>query len=365
MDIRTGEHDQTTRFVLELSEPVKYRVFLLPDPYRVVIDLPLVTWSLGRDVPVDRRSIIQRYRYGQFTAETSRVVLDINGPAIIHRDFTLAKNGSPGHRIVIDLKSTSRKTFMAAVAKQRQQRRKSATPVPAIKPNRADQKWVVVVDPGHGGIDPGASSLNGLFEKKLVLSVGKELARQLTASGRYQVVMTRRRDRFLSLKQRVSVARRSQADLFISIHADTIANRKVRGATVYTLSETASDKEAEELARKENTADIIAGVDLTEQSDEVTGILIDLAQRETMNLSAGFAEMLVPELGKAMVLRTKSHRFAGFRVLKAPDVPSVLVELGYLSNRSDERFLRSKKGQRALSKAIVNAVDRYFSRRGI
>jgi N-acetylmuramoyl-L-alanine amidase len=173
--------------------------------------------------------------------------------------------------------------------------------------------------------------------------------------------MTRDTDIFLSLRERVDVARKAGADLFISIHADSISRPDFRGATVYTLSETASDDEAAEIAKAENRVDLIAGVDLEAQDDTVQGILIDLAQRETMNFSVRFAEMLIPEISKSgMKTSGRSHRFAGFRVLKAPDVPSVLVELGYLSNRQDEKILKSTKGQAMLAKSIATAVDIYF-----
>ena len=226
-----------------------------------------------------------------------------------------------------------------------------------------DGKYTVVLDPGHGGIDPGAISRKGAKEKEIVLAVAKVLRDKLTASGRYRVVMTREDDTFLSLAERVEVARRIKADLFVSIHADIIGRGDVRGASVYTLSEKASDTEAAELAAKENKSDVIAGVDLEVQDKAVASILIDLARRETMNFSAEFATLLVPELEKRGLRHSsRAHRFAGFRVLKAPDVPSVLIELGYLSNKQDLAMLTSRNGHQTLARAVKDAVENYFSR---
>jgi len=230
---------------------------------------------------------------------------------------------------------------------------------PQMIPNLGALK-TVVLDPGHGGVDPGATGVDGTYEKDLVLSLGKALRDALERSGNYTVVMTRDTDIFLSLKARVAVGRRAKADLFVSLHADSAPDSVVKGASVYTLSEKASDREAEALARQENQSDIIAGVDLSHESDIVTSILIDLAQRETKNLSAQFAAMLVSELGRQTKLIRNTHRFAGFAVLKSPDVASVLVELGYLSNRADEKQLLSAPYRTKLAQAVVKAVHEYF-----
>jgi N-acetylmuramoyl-L-alanine amidase len=193
-----------------------------------------------------------------------------------------------------------------------------------------------------------------------VLSINAALRDALEETGRYKVIMTRDSDIFLSLKARVAVGRRAKADLFISVHADSAPNSAARGASVYTLSERASDREAEALARSENQSDVIAGVDLTNESDIVTSILIDLAQRETKNSSVKFAQTLVPELQRVGGVTQKSHRFAGFRVLKAPDVPSVLVEVGYLSSAYDESEMKTRRWRANMASAISRAVDGYF-----
>jgi N-acetylmuramoyl-L-alanine amidase len=232
-------------------------------------------------------------------------------------------------------------------------------------PRRADGKRTVVLDAGHGGVDPGAIGATSTYEKDITLAMAREVRRQLEATGRYRVVMTRDSDVFVQLRDRVAKARSAQAELFVSIHADSIGSRDTRGASIYTLSETASDAEAAALAARENRADIIGGVDLSsERNREVVSILIDLAQRETMNLSAALAGILVEELGRDIqLIPNNPHRFAGFAVLKAPDVPSVLVELGYLSNRHDEKLLTRPHHRGKVAGAIVRAIDHYFARK--
>jgi N-acetylmuramoyl-L-alanine amidase len=220
---------------------------------------------------------------------------------------------------------------------------------------------MVYIDPGHGGPDPGTIGHDGAYEKNITLAVAQELQRQLVASGRYRVKLTRIDDRFVALRERFELARLDHADLFISLHADSSFVGDPRGASIYTLSETSSDAEAAALAAKENKADLIAGVDLSKQNVVVTSILIDLAQRETKNLSARFAERLVEELRRVTVLLPNSHRYAGFAVLKAPDIPSVLIELGYLSNGQDEALLLSAAHRAKLAAAMLRAIDGYFT----
>jgi N-acetylmuramoyl-L-alanine amidase len=224
----------------------------------------------------------------------------------------------------------------------------------------APRRPTIVIDPGHGGIDPGAISRSGTSEKDVVLAFAKTLKEELETSGRYRVLMTRTEDVFLSLRDRVRVARSNSADLLVVIHADSLRSAKARGATVYTVSEKASDAEAEALAHNENRADVIAGVDLAAENGEITDILIDLAQRETKNYSVSFAKTLVKELKPVARLNSRPIRSAGFRVLKAPDVPSVLLELGYLSNRSDENLLLSQKWRGKVAGAVTAAIERYF-----
>lgn len=360
--VRIGEHPSKTRFVIELSERVAFQAFTLAAPYRVVVDLPEVDWRLSANA-VRRGGLINDLRYGLFSDGASRVVLDIRGPAVVAKTFRLDPRAGKGHRLVIDIKPVA-----AAEFKRRQLPRSVAgpppggVPAPAIKPKPKGAKRVIAIDPGHGGVDPGATGVSGVYEKTLMLAQARELKRRLEATGRFRVVLTRGRDVFIRLRERIAVARAAGADLFISLHADTIANPKVRGGSIYTLSERASDKEAAALAAKENKADMIAGVELAGQNREVVNILIDLAQRSSMNQSAIFAKILTGELSKTTRLLRRTHRFAGFAVLKAPDIPSVLVELGYLSNPVDERNLRRTKHRARVAAAFVRAVDGYFSR---
>jgi N-acetylmuramoyl-L-alanine amidase len=229
---------------------------------------------------------------------------------------------------------------------------------------RGRTRPVVVIDPGHGGVDPGAIGVNGVMEKTLTLAVALELRRLLESSGRYRVVLTRSDDEYVGLRERIARARHARGDLFLSLHADSVGRPHTRGASVYTLSERASDAEAERLAAQENKADIIAGADLGEHDAVVATILIDLAQRGTKNKAVVFADLVAEEIGAVTPLLRRHRRFAGFAVLKAPDIPSVLIELGYLSNASDARKLASAAHQQRMVRAIVRAVDRYFSLSG-
>ena len=234
------------------------------------------------------------------------------------------------------------------------------TPAPESVARGRDGVPVIVIDPGHGGVDPGATGVSGIYEKHITLAMARELKTALEKNGRYRVHLTRDRDVFIRLRDRVAIARQYGADLFISLHADAVQNPQIRGLSVYTLSQNASDNEAQALAEKENKADLIAGIDLSHESADVAGILIDLAQRETMNRSAGFASEVVDEVGQEIDLLGNTHRFAGFAVLKAPDVPAILVEMGYLSNEYEEKQLRQPAYRARLAKAVTKAVERFF-----
>lgn len=231
--------------------------------------------------------------------------------------------------------------------------------IPPTKPKSGGDKFLIALDAGHGGKDPGATGINGTEEKDITLKMAVELKALLEGTGRYNVLLVREDDTLVPLRKRIEIARQSGADLFISLHADHNDNKHQRGASVYTLSETASDTEAAALATRENKEDLITGVDLSHQSQMVTSILIDLAQRETKNLSARFASYVTKQLSTTTRMVYSSHRFAGFAVLKSPDVPSILVELGYLSNELDEKELVSKKYRGRMAKAILRAIDQY------
>ncbi|MFT6558701.1 MAG: N-acetylmuramoyl-L-alanine amidase [Sneathiella sp.] len=359
--VRLGLHKDKTRFVMEMSEKPEYNIFFLPNPYRIVIDMQEVSWKPGNK-KVRKTGVIENYRYGLFRQGTSRVVLDLNRPVKVLRKVILPPSEGKPYRFFIDVQKTDKSTFQTAVTESR--KRQVAMTVPAIKtapPPKNEKQLNIIIDAGHGGIDPGAIGKSGVYEKQLTLAVARKLKQKLSLNKRYHILMTRSNDTFVSLRERVNFARKNEADLFISIHADSIGRSDIRGSTVYTLSENASDDEAAALANTNNKSDVIAGVDLEEQDDTVQGILIDLAQRETMNFSVKFAKMLIPEIARSgMKVGGHSHRFAGFRVLKAPDVPSVLVELGYLSNKKDEQILKSEIGQRKLANSIALAVDKYF-----
>jgi len=367
-EIRIGVHPDKVRVVIEADAKLPVEAFELPDPYRIVLDLPDVDWRVDPAQGEKSTGFIEGYRFGQFAPGKSRVVFDLKRAALVDKAFHIPpRNGQPW-RLVIDIKPVTAAAFAARMAKPppaAAEPGKAAVfvPPPMPRPQGEAPKKVVVIDPGHGGVDPGTIGIHGIYEKNITLAVGLELRKVLMKRGRYQVVMTRDRDIFIRLRQRVAMARAAGADLFVSLHADSNHNRRVRGASVYTLSETSSDKEAAALAAKENKADLIAGVDLTGESNEVTNILIDLAQRETMNHSAEFARILVNQMDDTARMLRRTHRFAGFAVLKAPDVPSVLIEMGYLTNTADESQLLKPRYRAKLADSIADAVDDYFQRR--
>jgi len=284
----------------------------------------------------------------------------------IANKFLLPPEGERRYRLVLDLAPVDRAKYLQTAGWPKDVQEPSDGDEPPVEADDgharpANARRIVVIDPGHGGVDPGTTGFSGTYEKDVVLALGKSLRESLIRTGRYEVVMTRDTDIFLSLRARVAVARRAKADLFISLHCDSAPNSTVRGASVYTLSERASDREADALARSENQSDIIAGVDLTNEPDIVTSILIDLAQRETKNNSARFAQLLLPEMRSSGRIVAESHKFAGFVVLKAPDVPSVLIENGYLSNQDEEDAMNSPRWRQDMASGIARGVDRYFA----
>ena len=361
-DIRLGVSDARTRVVLDLGNKVDFDIFLLDNPRRVVVDLPSLEWPSKTP---KANGLVKNIRFGQFSDNKSRLVIDLTKPAKVAKSFLLDKSSGLPHRLVLDLVTSSSSDFRSQVAKDRAVKRKSAkktAPPPVFSPRPKSQKRgkpIIVLDAGHGGVDPGAHGAKAR-EKDVTLTFTRELAKQLRSTGRYKVYLTRNRDIYIPLRQRVNIARKHNADLFVSIHADAIKRKSVRGMSIYTLSETASDKEAAALARKENQSDIIAGIDFADQPAEVADILIDLAQRETKNLSVKFANLVVENARGKTRLLERTHRFAGFRVLKAPDVPSVLIELGFLTNRSDEKQLLNSKWRRGVAGAVVNSIDAFF-----
>ena len=363
-EVRLGQHRDHTRIVMRLDRSVKFELFTLEAPYRIVIDFPEVGWRIDPAAGNQARGLVKGYRYGSYKPGTSRMVIDLTGPATVVNRFLLPPDASVAdYRLVFDLAPAEPAAYTITAGWKGPA--EPTEPEPEIrtgKPQRARNKMpIIVVDAGHGGVDPGATGVSGTLEKDIVLKVAQSLAEKLRSTGRYKVVMTRDEDIFLSLKARVAIARKNKADLFISVHADSAPASHARGASVYTLSEQASDREAEALARSENQSDIIAGVDLAKEPDIVTSILIDLAQRETNNSSAQFAQILIPELHTVGNLTLRTHRFAGFQVLKSIDVPSVLIELGYLTNADDESAMRGNRWRRNMAVAIARSVDAYFA----
>ena len=372
-NFRLGVHDAKTRIVMDVKGPISYKYFLLANPYRLVLDMLEVDFELHPVSGVLTGGVLG-YRFGLLKPGISRVVIDLSKPLLVNKHFIIKPGAKPQSRLVIDLIPTTRSKFLAHVRKSRNQKTIGLLKLKSEEQkhqtnqgfkNKFPQKKIskskiIVLDPGHGGVDPGAIGIKGTYEKKIVLMAAKSIKKILAKSGRYNVILTRKSDRFIPLRKRVAIARRAKADLFISLHADSIKNGAVRGATVYTLSENASDREAAQLAERENKSDLIVGIDLDAESQEVTDILIDLVQRETMNQSAVFADAIVQEITKKIKTHRRPHKFAGFAVLKALDIPSILLEMGYLSNIEDETLLNTNAFQKKLGLAILQGLDRYF-----
>lgn len=369
MSARIGEHDDRTRLVIELSDPVNLRAFALSNPDRVVIDMPEVSWRLGAPPRPSGFGAIKSYRYGQFRAGNARMVIDLNQPVSVSDSLVLPPSAGFGYRVVIDLFPTTRPKFDAnagwpADLRKREtdaERLASMIAAQQTPPARAAGKKIIVLDPGHGGIDSGTVGVNGLMEKDLALAEGLLLARVLRGRG-YSVFMTRDNDTFIPHRQRVNVGRTHKADLFISIHADSHPDPSTTGLSIYTLSDGRSDREAAAMAKRENQSDIIAGVDLSGSNNPVAPILIDLAQRDTVNKSSRFATTAIKQLsGVTDILARRPHRSASLAVLTAPDVPAVLMELGFLSNAHDARQMNTEAWRARVAEGIADAVDAQFA----
>jgi N-acetylmuramoyl-L-alanine amidase len=358
------------RIVMNFDREPDLKWFLLRAPNRMVIDLPPTRFALNpKDLKA--RGLVKHVRYGAVEGGVSRLVLTGKGPFSVDKLDVLKNEDGSGYRIVADISAASEKEFAEALAVQAQT---TGSTISADKGDRiggdragapvadaAQHRFTIVIDPGHGGIDGGAESTSGTIEKNVTLAFATELRDKLAAIGKYDLFMTREGDEFLRLDDRVRIARQHEANLFISIHADTINLKGIRGATVYTVSDKASDAEAQALADRENLSDQLAGIEIKNDSPEVTDILIDLIRRETHSFSMSFANTLVGELSSTVSLINNPHRYAGFRVLKAPDVPSVLIELGYLSNAKDEAQLLDPDWRGKAAQSIADAVARFAS----
>jgi N-acetylmuramoyl-L-alanine amidase len=361
-DARLGGDEAQTRFVMDLNLKIELSAFTLADPYRVVLDIPQVTFALPPKAGENGRGLIKAFRFGLVMPGGSRMVFDLTKPARVEKAFVVDAAGGAPARLVLDLVATDRESFLRKVALNEKVVR-AEVPRTAPQADNADSRPLVVLDPGHGGIDTGTKAPGDEFEKDIVLDFAQRLRDRIVKSGKYRVLLTRPDDTFVPLADRVRIARSAGAALFVSIHADTLprAEGDAQGATVYTLSETATDPAAARLAEEENRADVIAGVDLKAEPEDVAGILIDLAQRETKTFSVQFAHKLVNEMKDATRLHKEPIKSAGFRVLRAPDVPSVLVELGYVSNKQDLQALLSDTWRNRMADSIAQAIDGYFS----
>ena len=394
------------RLVVETRLPLEAQLLLLRDPYRLVIDMPGTLWQASA---LPRRGDLgigpaTAYRFGSPRPDTGRLVIELDQPAAPLRAFTLPP-ASGGERLVVDLVNVGDTAFLVAAAalkkspgakivqsrnnltnvssptkainhqiklpksKQKMQALqtassgKSHSAGPSI-PKRKNRRWVVFVDAGHGGKDPGAIGKSGTKEKVITLAAARDLAQQLATTGKIQPILARHDDRYLRLRERIRLARRQQADVFISLHADSAPSGKARGISVFTLSDTASDKEAAALARKENKSDLIGGPDLGAEDPDAAGELIRMFQRESMNQSSHLAAAIIKQIRDMPGGDRRGHRFAGFAVLKAPDMPSVLVEMGFLSNRDDEKNLLNSKYLRRLNRRLTRAIIDYLNAYG-
>ena len=364
---------QATRLAFDLSAPVSFSIFRMASPFRVVLDLDGLVFRLPAGTGRDGRGLVTAFRFGLFAPGKARIVIDTAGPTRVE-SARIIPQPSGAARLEIALAPTTATELAAAelasAVQSIEMKPRDEAPPPAAERPRDRARPVIVIDPGHGGIDPGAQGAQWL-EKDLVLAVARQIRRSLVATRRYDVEMTRSSDVFVSLDQRVRFSRRHHADLFISIHADALAQRdlaqSVRGATVYTLSESASDDRARQLAEKENAADLLAGVAPASGAgdDQVRNILFDLMRRETSNLATDFRSLLVGELRPRLAMAKEPMRSAPFKVLRQPGSPAVLIELGYISNIEDERQMGSEAWQRGVGEAVARAVEAYLARRTV
>jgi N-acetylmuramoyl-L-alanine amidase len=391
-----GVTGEMQRLVLSFSAPVRYRFFVLQNPHRLVVDIPSAQWSERAAIKLDNGLVFSSVRHG-IQPDALRVVAELQHAIEIPESVTEPPAGNAPFRLILEVPSlpnsgtksnaaSNRKTATVeslapepphrerlytqpkeattkeASSKAAAPQRTKGFPIPTRKPDLTAQsdKPIIIIDAGHGGEDPGAISEQGTQEKTLTLRYARKLRDALNATGDFDARLTREDDRFLRLRERIQIAKKKGGQLFLSLHADSHPVRDTRGFSVYTLSSEASDKEAELLAQRENRADIITGVNLSTTDKDATNILIDLAQRETIDQSARFAKLLVEQLADNVPTLPNAHRSAGFAVLKSPDMPSVLLEMGFLSNAQDEKNLLQGTHEKQLVAGIVQAVEAYF-----
>ena len=395
--IRTGavtvDGAPASRLVIEMARPIDATIFLLDDPYRVVLDVAGANWDSGL-LPAGTLDAagLKSYRFGRPTPDKGRLVFEMTGPSAPVRAFILPPREAGGHRLVIDVQDRGRTAFSVAKAALKKQpfiaemsdevigdgvtqivQEETAAPVVTqtggrivdiARPTPRPKRWVVMIDAGHGGKDPGAIGHHGTIEKEITLKASRILAKKLNATGVVVAKLTRNDDRYLKLRERINVARRAQADLFISLHADAFHKPTAKGISVFSLSDSASDKEAAYIAKQENKADLIGGPDLGAEDPVAANELLRMFQRESMNESAHVANAILQQIKDIPGGDKRGHRFAGFAVLKSPDIPSVLVELGFLTNKTDEANLRRTAYIEKLAGRLTNAILNYFNQSG-
>ena len=344
------------RLLIDFDKAVDYDIFLLDDPKRIVMDLSETLFSLEGEVTELPRSLIKTFRYGSMGEERSRVVLELLGPAVVDSHHIKEIASEKRHRLFVDFKAVSQSRFENLTKDTAEVEQ----PVAVSNKAKPRQRFNIVLDPGHGGIDGGAAGVAKMIEKNVTLAFALQLRDLLSKNDRFNVIMTRSEDKFLKLTKRLNIARESNADLFLSIHADSLAQKKIRGATVYTLLEKGSDRISRMLARRQNRTDLIAGLKLPEVKPQVSEIFIDMIRRETESFSNQFAGLLVKRMRDGIKLIRNPHRAADFFVLKAPGVPSVLLELGYLSNPEDEALMGSKEWQTLAVQRTHDAIADFF-----
>ncbi|MBL81380.1 MAG: N-acetylmuramoyl-L-alanine amidase [Rhodospirillaceae bacterium] len=382
------EGSPALRLVIETDKALDARLLLLNKPWRLVVDSAGLSWNVPGLAKSGRLSSgpATAYRFGHPKLGTGRLVVEMSAPASPERVFKLPPHEVGGHRLVIDLidKGLTRfklaqKSLLAnglAVIQSNQvpAEKIAVEPVslpqpvsrhgkvasPVAHPSALDRKWIVAIDAGHGGKDPGAVGLAGTKEKEITLAAAQQLASELRKTGKVSSRLIRSSDRFYKLRQRIEIARDMGADLFISLHADSAPRKAARGISVFTLSDTASDKEAAYIAQQENKADLVGGPDLAVEDPAAANALLSMFQRETMNESSRLAAAILNEIHDMPGGDKRGHRFAGFAVLKSPDIPSVLVEMGFLSNKEDEKNLNSERYRHKLTQRLSNAIVSYL-----
>lgn len=362
-DLHISTAGQVTQIQIDLTAEVIFDAVASDTRNSVVVTAKGLEFSLPTGAGKKGKGLIDRVRYGKNPDGQSEIAIDTKGPVTIRKSYLAVAKSSKRVRMTIVL---ARKSADLAPPLEQPSSPETTGSLPTVTPSlpvaKSGRKPLIVIDPGHGGIDPGAISSAGTKEKDVVLAFAKALQSALLTSGNFDVALTRDDDSFLTLQARVDATRAKKADLFIAVHADTLSNHSVRGTTLYVLSDKASDAEAEALAQKENRADAIAGIDAQQQSSSIVDVLVNLTQRESKNRAAMFAEAAVKKLKSTTSFTGQPLRSAGFVVLKAPDVPSVLVELGYLSNVQDEKKLNAGEWRNNMANAFAAAISDHFSR---